>query len=86
MERLRLVLLVALLGLCVCLASASDSLRTADSLRDVQSPLSLWPDSGLVRGDSLGYGQGAAHRWLLPLGVIILTGASAWLLFSARSK
>jgi hypothetical protein len=80
------LLLIALLALAaVCLAEL-DSLQTADSLREVQSRFPLWADSGLIKQDSLAGGQGAADRWLLPLGVILLSGTAAWLLFSVRSK
>jgi hypothetical protein len=78
-------ILILLIGLGFA-AVASDSLQTADSLRDAQAQFPLWSDSALVRSDSLGNGHNAADRWLLPLGVIVLAGASAWLLFSVRSK
>lgn len=79
------VILVLVLEFGVA-AAASDSLRTADSLRDIEAQFPMWSDSSLVKTDSLGHGHRAADRWWLPLGVMLLTGASAWLLFSVRSK
>ena len=86
MKFARLSVLVVALTCCAMPAAASDSLRTADSLRDAQKQLPLWSDTSFAHGDTLAGGHNAYDRWLIPLGVIILTGASAWLLFSTRSK
>jgi len=86
MRHLRTAALLVLLGLCACAAPASDSLRTSDSLRDARQAMPLWSDSSLAHADSLAGGRRAMDRWYVPLGIIVLTGVSAYFLFSTRSK
>ena len=80
------IVFVVLMAVSSPRAGASDSLRTADSLRDARTQMPLWSDTSFAHSDSLAGGRRAYDRWLMPLGVIVLTGLSAWLLYSTRSK
>jgi hypothetical protein len=64
----------------------ADSLSVADSLRTIRLDTTLTADSLLAVSDSLGRGVGAADRWLLPAGIIALSVAVFYLLFTIRSK
>lgn len=86
MKPWRVVAVAVIFGACLTCARASDSLRTADSLRDRRAELPLWSDSTFTRSDSLGGGQRMLDRWWIPLGVMVLTGVSAYLLFNTRSR
>jgi hypothetical protein len=64
----------------------ADSLDTSDSLFNGNAA-PLWSDSALALMDSSARPPvGLVHGWLLPVGIIVLTSAAAWLLFSVRSR
>jgi hypothetical protein len=62
---------------------AQDSLRVADSLIVPRLEQSLWADSAAA--DSLQHAK-SRDRWWLPLGIIAVSGASVFLLFTLRSR
>ncbi|HEY3294848.1 MAG TPA: hypothetical protein VGL38_05385 [bacterium] len=86
MRPFRAVALVILCAAGIAAAQVGDSLKTADSLHVAAQQMPLWSDSTFAHSDSLGGGKRTVDRWLIPLGVIVLTGTAVWLLFSTRSR
>jgi hypothetical protein len=82
MRRLRFLALF----LCVSAVSASDSLRTADTLSIVHSDSLLSLDSVLAHGDTLPVHPTLTSSWLLPVAVIVVSLTAFWTLFTARSR
>jgi len=75
----------------ILLTAAWISLAGADSLQVpdttvLKEELPLWSDSTLALPDSVPQSAGLAERWLIPLGVILVSGAVAVALFAVRSR
>jgi|GEM_PF-4754704 len=77
-------LTAALLSLCPPVHS--DSLNVSDSLIGLKPEEPLWSDSSLQVADSLAGQAGIVEKWLAPVGIILLSGCAAILLFTTRSK
>ena len=73
----RCLLVLAVLCTAVLPATAADSLQVTDSLA---------PDSMLALPDSLAARATLTDRWLLPMSLILLSGATVYLLYSVRSR
>jgi hypothetical protein len=72
---------------CILLTAVWISVAGADTLQApdttvLKEQLLLWPDSTLTLPDSLPQSTGLAERWLIPLGVILVSGAVAVALFA----
>jgi hypothetical protein len=74
-----------LLTMCWISIAGADSLQAPDTTV-LKEQLSLWPDSALTLPDSLPQSTGLAERWLIPLGVVLASGAVAVALFALRSR
>jgi len=75
---------ILLCAFCVSVAAA-DSLQVPDTTV-LKEELPLWSDSTLALPDSVPQSAGLAERWLIPLGVILVSGAVAVALFAVRSR
>ncbi|MCX6601217.1 MAG: hypothetical protein NT025_06610 [bacterium] len=76
---------------CILLTAVWISVAGADTLQApdttvLKEELPLWSDSTLALPDSLPPSTGLAERWLIPLSVILASGAVAVVLFAVRSR
>jgi hypothetical protein len=65
--------------------AGADTLQAPDTTV-LKEQLPHWSDSALTLPDSLPRSTGLAERWLIPLGVILASGAVAVALFALRSR
>jgi hypothetical protein len=81
----RLIVACILLSACWISVAGADTLQAPDTTV-LKEELPLWSDSALALPDSLPPSTGLAERWLIPLTVILASGAVAVVLFAVRSR
>jgi hypothetical protein len=76
---------------CALLCAAWIHIASADTLQApdttvLKPEVPLWSDSALAFPDTLAPPAGVVERWLIPLGVILVSGAVAVALYAVRSR
>lgn len=82
-RRLKIASLVFLVLCSVC--AFADSLNVADSIV-TKDEIPLWSDTALAISDTLPYDAAFAERWLIPFGLLLVSGVVAVGLYAIRSK
>jgi hypothetical protein len=74
-----------LLTVCWISVARADTLQAPDTTI-IKQELPLWSDSALALPDTIPPSTAFAQRWLIPLGVMVVSGAVAVVLFAVRSR
>lgn len=81
----RLICITAAALMLLNTAVKADSLQVSDTV-DIKQNITLWPDSALAVPDSSAEAAAYSDRWLIPLGVIVVSVSAAIALFFVRSR